>query len=302
MTLSLARVLYRGLLRTSRRLDEQIHRHGSVDLFPEARPLLGKNTAPPQGCGRVARIPSATRSPFPDPPISARRPRPSNCENSSPDTRRRSLSRARAALDRLVGDAFRGAARDADEVNRRLDDAVAAYAMLRRRVQLLEGMASEPASDTLTDGVRVQVRSALVPEMSSPLDSTFTFSYTVTITNESADEPVQVVSRHWEIQDEEGHVEEVRGTGLVGFQPVLEKGGEFEYTSRAPLRRLKGSMRGTLTAVGQTSGRLLELGVGAFALTPPKATPTTETKTGRMRGRRVDRSARGVREASARAE
>ena len=45
----------------------------------------------------------------------------------------------------------------------RLDDAIAAYAMLRRRVQLLEGMASEPASDTLTDGVRVQVSSALVP-------------------------------------------------------------------------------------------------------------------------------------------
>lgn len=302
MTLSLARVLYRGLLRTSRRLDEQIHRHGSVDLFPEARPLLGKNTAPPQGCGRVSTHPLRDPLTFPRPSHLRAQTETLKLRELLPGYKAALALGARAALDRLVGDAFRGAARDADEVNRRLDDAVAAYAMLRRRVQLLEGMASEPASDTLTDGVRVQVRSALVPEMSSPLDSTFTFSYTVTITNESADEPVQVVSRHWEIQDEEGHVEEVRGTGLVGFQPVLEKGGEFEYTSRAPLRRLKGSMRGTLTAVGQTSGRLLELGVGAFALTPPKATPTTETKTGRVRGRRVDRSARGVREASARAE
>ena len=121
-----------------------------------------------------------------------------------------------------------------------LDDAVVANALLRRRVELLKSMAAVPTSDTVTDGVRVVVHSALVPEMSSPRDGTFVYSYKVAITNESAEEPVQVVSRHWEITDEDGHVEEVRGTGLVGFQPVLEMGKAFEYTSQAPLRRLRG--------------------------------------------------------------
>ena len=54
---------------------------------------------------------------------------------------------------------------------------------------------------------------------------------------------------------EEGRVEEVRGTGVVGFQPILEKGAHFEYTSQAPLRRLKGTMGGSFAVVGQTSKR-----------------------------------------------
>jgi ApaG protein len=160
--------------------------------------------------------------------------------------------------------------------------------------------------------VRVAVRSALVPEMSSPAESSFVFSYTVSITNLLNDEPVQVVSRHWRIQDEEGRVEEVRGTGVVGFQPILEKGAQFEYTSQAPLRRLKGSMGGSFAVVGQTTGRVMDVPVGAFALGPPRranandAETSAETSgdgasdpkkdekktTGKGRGRRVDRSAR----------
>ena len=187
-------------------------------------------------------------------------------------------------MNRLLGDEFRvGAALDpkdsknphvADEIARRLDDAIAGYALLNRRLSLLETMAAEPSSDTITDGIRVTARSALVPEMSSPRDDNYVFQYSIVIKNESRDEPVQVVSRHWVISDEDGHTEEVRGHGVVGYQPVLDQGTEFSYTSQAPLRRLKGSMKGSYTLVGQTSGKLLEAAVDAFSLCPPRGPPT----------------------------
>lgn len=225
---------------------------------------------------------------------------------------------SRHAVDALIRDAFRDApstsdvdaSNDETKTAARLDDAVAAHALLRRRAALLEGMAADTRSCLTTEGVRVAVRSALVPEMSSPAESSFVFSYTVSITNLSCDEPVQVVSRHWRIQDEEGRVEEVRGTGVVGFQPILEKGAQFEYTSQAPLRRLKGSMGGSFAVVGQTSGRVMDVPVGAFALGPPRravandavdavdadgaSDPKKDEKktTGKGRGKRVDRSAR----------
>lgn len=227
---------------------------------------------------------------------------------------------SRHAVDALIRDAFRDApstsdvdtSNDVTKTAARLDDAVAAHALLRRRAALLEGMAADTRSCLTTEGVRVAVRSALVPEMSSPAESSFVFSYTVSITNLLNDEPVQVVSRHWRIQDEEGRVEEVRGTGVVGFQPILEKGAQFEYTSQAPLRRLKGSMGGSFAVVGQTTGRVMDVPVGAFALGPPRranandAETSAETSgdgasdpkkdekktTGKGRGRRVDRSAR----------
>ena len=180
---------------------------------------------------------------------------------------------SRHAVDALIRDAFRDApstsdvdtSNDVTKTAARLDDAVAAHALLRRRAALLEGMAADTRSCLTTEGVRVAVRSALVPEMSSPAESSFVFSYTVSITNLSCDEPVQVVSRHWRIQDEEGRVEEVRGTGVVGFQPILEKGAHFEDAETS----------------AETSGD--------GASDPKKDEKKT---TGKGRGRRVDRSAR----------
>ena len=328
MTLSLARVLYRSLLRTSRKLDAQIQRHASVDVFTEVRGSLYSPVPHPARLPspRVADVSRRTPRPLPSraltrrppslgfPPAPRLRFAPRRQTESAqlrellPHYKTSLALGARAAVDRLIGNEFRAGAvfdarRDAEEVGRRLDDAVVANALLRRRVELLESMAAVPTSDTVTDGVRVVVHSALVPEMSSPRDGTFVYSYKVAITNESAEEPVQVVSRHWEITDEDGHVEEVRGTGLVGFQPVLETGKAFEYTSQAPLRRLRGTMRGVLTAVGQRSKKLVELRVGAFALTPPKAAANNaageKEKPARTKGRRVDRTPRTAKEAAA---
>ena len=317
MTLSLGRVLYRGLLRSGRRIDAQIQRHGTVDVFPEVRPRPPSqfNEARAKPARDLARRRGERRTREPDVPLSPLQTECARLREILPGYKAALALGSRHAVDALIRDAFRDAPStspsDVDgaletKTGARLDDAVAAHALLRRRAALLEGMAADTASCVTTEGVRVAVRSALVPEMSSPAESSFVFSYTVSITNLSCDEPVQVVSRHWRIQDEEGRVEEVRGTGVVGFQPILEKGAQFEYTSQAPLRRLKGTMGGSFAVVGQTSGRVMDVPVGAFALGPPRraagvdagetgfsdAKKDEKKPAGKGKGRRVDRSAR----------
>jgi ApaG protein len=85
-------------------------------------------------------------------------------------------------------------------------------------------------SEATTRGVHVSVRSEYAAERSKPEAQQWFFLYTITITNQGA-EPVQLVSRHWIITDADGHVEEVRGPGVVGQQPVLAPGEAFTYTS-----------------------------------------------------------------------
>src|SRR5262245_43077769 len=103
-------------------------------------------------------------------------------------------------------------------------------------------------SEAITRGIRVYVRSRHVPERSRPHLSEWLFAYTIRITNEG---PIraQLISRHWIITDANGSVEEVRGPGVVGQQPILEPGQSFEYTSSCPLKTPFGSMRGTYQMV-----------------------------------------------------
>src|SRR6185312_9185731 len=108
-------------------------------------------------------------------------------------------------------------------------------------------------SEALTRNVRVQVEAQYVPPQfvpgqSQPLQNEWVFAYTVRITNEG-DETVQLLSRHWIITDATGHVEEVRGPGVVGEQPVLRPGESFQYTSGCPLKTSTGVMRGTYQMV-----------------------------------------------------
>lgn len=122
-------------------------------------------------------------------------------------------------------------------------------------------------SDTITRGVRVRVRAEFSPEHSSPGDDRWFFLYTVDIANEG-NETVQLVTRHWSITDGSGQVEEVRGPGVVGRQPILEPGDTFEYTSGCPLRVPFGSMQGTYQMV-TTTGEQFDAIVGPFALKAP---------------------------------
>ena len=90
-----------------------------------------------------------------------------------------------------------------------------------------------------------QFTCAVVPqfleEQSNPAQQEYAFSYTVTIVN-SGDVAAQLIGRHWVITDATGHVEEVRGLGVVGHQPMLKPGEKFEYTSWTRLSTPHGLM------------------------------------------------------------
>ena len=88
-------------------------------------------------------------------------------------------------------------------------------------------------SEATTRGVRVQILARYSPERSQPSGNKWFFLYTVTIVNEST-ETVQLLTRHWVVTDGAGHIDEVRGPGVVGKQPTLAPGESFEYTSGWP--------------------------------------------------------------------
>jgi ApaG protein len=125
-------------------------------------------------------------------------------------------------------------------------------------------------SDTTTRGVRILVRPRFIPEQSDPDNSQWLFAYHITIRN-IGEHTVQLISRHWVITNGEGKVEEVRGPGVVGYQPVLKPGEEFEYTSGCPLSTPVGTMHGEFNMVVQGSGEKFDAKIDPFRLAVPKA-------------------------------
>jgi ApaG protein len=124
-------------------------------------------------------------------------------------------------------------------------------------------------SSAETDGIRVTVASAFRPERSDPAQRRWLFSYTVRIANEG-EAPAQLVARHWIITDATGAREEVVGDGVVGRQPHLAPGEEFEYTSYCVLETPHGSMRGSYRMV-RGDGSTFEARIAPFALVVPGA-------------------------------
>ena len=99
-------------------------------------------------------------------------------------------------------------------------------------------------SEVVTQGVRVRVKTHYHPERSHPAESEWFFSYTIQISNDET-RTVQLLTRHWIITDANGTVQEVRGPGVVGKQPMLSAGQSFEYTSFCLLKTSFGTMHGT---------------------------------------------------------
>jgi ApaG protein len=93
----------------------------------------------------------------------------------------------------------------------------------------------------------------------------YAFAYTVTIRN-SGDVTGQLIARHWIIGDANGHTEEVRGLAVVGHQPVLKPGENFEYTSWTRIATPNGTMRGTFLCMSEDA-RPFEAKIGEFGLT-----------------------------------
>lgn len=121
--------------------------------------------------------------------------------------------------------------------------------------------------ETTTNSIRVSVEPAFEEEESSPVDSHFFWSYTVKIENLS-DEAVQLRSRYWQITDDAGHVEEIRGHGVVGEEPMIAPGESYYYTSGAPLPTSSGIMVGCYQ-MESSSGELFNVEVPAFSLDSP---------------------------------
>jgi ApaG protein len=104
-------------------------------------------------------------------------------------------------------------------------------------------------------------------DQSQPPEGPFAFAYTVTIRN-SGDTIAQLIARHWIVIDGEGHREDVRGLAVVGQQPLLKPGEQFEYTSWTRISTPQGQMRGTFFCMTEDA-RPFEAAVPEFALVFP---------------------------------
>ncbi|HEY0568803.1 MAG TPA: Co2+/Mg2+ efflux protein ApaG [Xanthobacteraceae bacterium] len=123
-----------------------------------------------------------------------------------------------------------------------------------------------------TRDIEIKVTPRFLPERSSQQKGHFFWAYTIAITN-NGDETVQLKSRHWKITDGNGRLQEVRGAGVVGEEPVLAPGDSFEYTSGVPLQTPSGFMTGSYGMVS-ASGEEFDVEIPAFSLDLAEAART----------------------------
>mgnify|MGYP000247534132 FL=1 len=114
----------------------------------------------------------------------------------------------------------------------------------------------------------VTVRTQYLPEQSDPSRTNYVFTYSITIKN-TGTVPAQLISRHWVITDANNQVQEVRGLGVVGHQPLLKPGEQFEYTSGTQLATQQGSMFGEYFCVAE-DGHQFEVKIPEFVLSLPR--------------------------------
>ena len=119
----------------------------------------------------------------------------------------------------------------------------------------------------VTREIRVQVEPVYLDDQSEPDNAQYVWAYRVQIENEGT-ETVQLLTRYWHITDGMGRVQEVRGAGVVGEQPVLNPGESHEYTSGTPLPTPSGIMKGSYQ-MSTPSGDKFDIEVPAFSLDCP---------------------------------
>ena len=115
----------------------------------------------------------------------------------------------------------------------------------------------------------VTVRTQYLEDQSNPDKDHFVFAYAITIKN-TGDIAAQLISRHWVITDANNKVQEVRGLGVVGHQPLLQPGEQFEYTSGTQMETPQGSMVGEYFFVAE-DGHRFEVKIPEFVLSLPHA-------------------------------
>jgi ApaG protein len=121
--------------------------------------------------------------------------------------------------------------------------------------------------EATTRHIRVSVEPVFLDEQSSPDEDHYVWAYQVKIENDGI-EPVQLLNRHWQISDARGQLQEVKGEGVVGEQPMLKPGEIFEYTSGTPLATPSGIMFGSYEMETKT-GERFNIQIPAFSLDSP---------------------------------
>ena len=116
--------------------------------------------------------------------------------------------------------------------------------------------------------IAVDAATQYLPDQSDEAAGRYVFAYTITLRN-TGSVAAQLISRHWIITDAQGLVQEVRGMGVVGAQPLLQPGERFEYTSGASIATPVGTMRGAYQMVA-TDGTRFEAEIPQFTLSVPR--------------------------------
>jgi ApaG protein len=116
--------------------------------------------------------------------------------------------------------------------------------------------------------IHVETSAEFISDQSLPDEGRFVFAYQIRIENQG-DIPAKLISRHWLITDAEGRVQEVRGVGVIGEQPVIAPGESFEYTSGCSIATSVGTMRGTYQMTAD-DGTEFEADIPEFMLSGPR--------------------------------
>ena len=119
-----------------------------------------------------------------------------------------------------------------------------------------------------TEGITVTVKPYYLEDKSEPDEQRFVWAYHVRIEN-NGQRTVQLRNRYWRITDSRGRIQEVRGAGVVGEQPVLRPGDSFEYTSGTPLPTPLGIMGGTYQMEASETGERFDVTIPSFSLDSP---------------------------------
>lgn len=123
-------------------------------------------------------------------------------------------------------------------------------------------------TENIKHEITVTTQTVFIPEQSDKENERYVFAYTITIAN-TGTEAAQLISRHWVITDAEQQVQEVRGLGVVGAQPLIKPGERFEYTSGTAIATPVGTMHGSFQMVAE-DGTKFDAPVQAFTLSMPR--------------------------------
>ena len=123
-------------------------------------------------------------------------------------------------------------------------------------------------NEVALNNIRVDVETRYIEDQSNPEQNYYVFAYTITIQNKGQ-QGAQLLTRHWVITDSNQKVQEVRGDGVVGEQPLLKPGEQFVYTSGTMLESAVGTMKGSYQMMAD-DGSQFDATVDEFVLSTPR--------------------------------